>query len=326
MSRAAFSCALAVSFLAFPALADPLPSWNDTDAKAAIIAFVEGVTDPASADYVTPSDRIAVFDNDGTLWAEQPVYFQLFFALDRLRELAAADPSILTSDTLRAAAEGDLQGALAGGEAGLLEIVTTSHSGLSVDAFEEAVSAWLETARHPVTGLPYDQMTYQPMLELLGYLRDEDFDTYIVSGGGIHFMRAFAEEAYGIPPENVIGSAGKTSYAVVDGVPTILKDPGIAFIDDKAGKPVGIDTHIGKRPIFVAGNSDGDFEMLEWATAGDGPRFGMIVHHTDAAREWAYDRDSHVGQLARGLDEGPDRGWLIVDMANDWARVYSGQR
>jgi hypothetical protein len=325
MSRAAFSCALAVSFLAFPALADPLPSWNDTDAKAAIIAFVEGVTDPASADYVTPSDRIAVFDNDGTLWAEQPVYFQLFFALDRLRELAAADPSILTSDTLRAAAEGDLQGALAGGEAGLLEIVTTSHSGLSVDAFEEAVSAWLETARHPVTGLPYDQMTYQPMLELLGYLRDEDFDTYIVSGGGIHFMRAFAEEAYGIPPENVIGSAGKTSYAVVDGVPTILKDPGIAFIDDKAGKPVGIDTHIGKRPIFVAGNSDGDFEMLEWATAGDGPRFGMIVHHTDAAREWAYDRDSHVGQLARGLDEGPDRGWLIVDMANDWARVYSGQ-
>jgi hypothetical protein len=325
MSRAAFSCALAVSFLAFPALADPLPSWNDTDAKAAIIAFVEGVTDPASADYVTPSDRIAVFDNDGTLWAEQPVYFQLFFALDRLRELAAADPSILTSDTLRAAAEGDLQGALAGGEAGLLEIVTTSHSGLSVDAFEEAVSAWLETARHPVTGLPYDQMTYQPMLELLGYLRDEDFDTYIVSGGGIHFMRAFAEEAYGIPPENVIGSAGKTSYAVVDGVPTILKDPGIAFIDDKAGKPVGIDTHIGKRPIFVAGNSDGDFEMLEWATAGDGPRFGMIVHHTDAAREWAYDRDSHIGQLARGLDEGPDRGWLIVDMANDWARVYSGQ-
>jgi phosphoglycolate phosphatase-like HAD superfamily hydrolase len=325
MSRAAFSCALAVSFLAFPALADPLPSWNDTDAKAAIIAFVEGVTDPASANYVTPSDRIAVFDNDGTLWAEQPVYFQLFFALDRLRELAAADPSILTSDTLRAAAEGDLQGALAGGEAGLLEIVTVSHSGLSVDAFEEAVSAWLETARHPVTGLAYDQMTYQPMLELLGYLRDEDFDTYIVSGGGIHFMRAFAEEAYGIPPENVIGSAGKTSYAVVDGVPTILKDPGIAFIDDKAGKPVGIDTHIGKRPIFVAGNSDGDFEMLEWATAGDGPRFGMIVHHTDAAREWAYDRDSHIGQLARGLDEGPDRGWLIVDMANDWARVYSGQ-
>jgi phosphoglycolate phosphatase-like HAD superfamily hydrolase len=325
MARSAVLLSLPVLLAASVTLADPLPSWNDTDAKAAIIAFVEGVTDPASDDYVTPSDRIAVFDNDGTLWAEQPVYFQLFFALDRLRELAAADPSILTSDTLRAAAEGDIQGALAGGEAGLLEIVTASHSGLSVDAFEEAVSAWLETARHPVTGLAYDEMTYQPMLELLTYLRDEDFQTYIVSGGGIHFMRAFAEGAYGIPPENVIGSAGKTSYAVVDGVPTILKDPGIAFIDDKAGKPVGIDTRIGRRPIFVAGNSDGDFEMLEWATAGDGTRFGMIVHHTDAAREWAYDRDSHIGKLARGLDEGPDRGWLIVDMANDWGRVYSGQ-
>jgi phosphoglycolate phosphatase-like HAD superfamily hydrolase len=325
MNRLPSISALALAFLPVTALADPLPSWNDTGAKAAIIAFVEGVTDPASAGYVTPSDRVAVFDNDGTLWAEQPVYFQFFFALDRLRTLAAADPSILTSDTLRAAAEGDIEGALAGGEAGLVEIVTVSHSGLSVDAFEEAVSAWLETARHPVTGLAYDEMTYQPMLELLTYLRDEDFETYIVSGGGIHFMRAFAEEAYGIPPENVIGSAGKTSYAVIDGVPTILKDPGIAFIDDKAGKPVGIDTHIGKRPIFVGGNSDGDFEMLEWATAGDGPRFGMIVHHTDAEREWAYDRDSHIGKLARGLDEGPDRGWLIVDMAADWARIYSGQ-
>jgi phosphoglycolate phosphatase-like HAD superfamily hydrolase len=327
MASATLSCALAVSLLAVvPALADPLPSWNDTAAKAKIIAFVEEVTDPASAGYVTPDDRVAVFDNDGTLWAEQPVYFQLFFALDRLRAMAAADPSILTSDTLKAAAEGNLEAALAGGEAALLEIVMASHSGLSVDAFEAEVSAWLETARHPVTGLAYDDMTYQPMLELLTYLRDEDFETYIVSGGGIHFMRAFAEEAYGIPPENVIGSAGKTSYAVVDGVPTILKDPGIAFIDDKAGKPVGIDTHIGKRPIFVAGNSDGDFEMLEWATAGEGPRFGMIVHHTDADREWAYDRDSHIGQLARGLDEGPDRGWLIVDMQADWARVYSGQR
>jgi hypothetical protein len=320
------SCLAAVLALA-PAqlLADPLPSWNDTPAKAAILAFVEGVTDPASDTYVTPADRVAVFDNDGTLWAEQPVYFQLFFALDRLAALAEADPSILTSDTLKAAAEGNLEAALAGGEDALLEIVTASHSGLSVDEFQAAVSDWLDTARHPVTGRAYDEMTYQPMLELLGYLRDEDFATYIVSGGGIHFMRAFAEEVYGIPPENVIGSAGKTSYEVIDGVPTIVKDPGIAFIDDKAGKPVGIDTHIGKRPILVAGNSDGDFEMLEWATAGEGPRLGMIVHHTDAAREWAYDRDSHVGRLARGLDDGPGRGWLIIDMAEDWETVWPSE-
>jgi hypothetical protein len=319
------AAALAFGIIASSALADPLPSWNDGDAKARIIGFVDSVTDPASADYVTPSDRIAVFDNDGTLWAEKPVYFQFIFALDRLRDLAAADPSILTSDTLKAAAEGDLDAVLAGGEAALLEIVTVSHSGLSVDAFIEEVSGWLDTARHPVTGRAYDRMTYQPMLELMRYLRDEDFATYIVSGGGIHFMRAFADEIYGIPTGNVIGSAGKTSYAVIDGAPTILKDPGIAFVDDKEGKPLGIDTHIGKRPIFVAGNSDGDFQMLEWATTGEGPRFGMIVHHTDAEREWAYDRNSHVGQLARGLDEGPERGWLIVDMAEDWSRVWPGE-
>ena len=319
------AAALAFGIIASSALADPLPSWNDGDAKARIIGFVDSVTDPASADYVTPSDRIAVFDNDGTLWAEKPVYFQFIFALDRLRDLAAADPSILTSDTLKAAAEGDLDAVLAGGEAALLEIVTVSHSGLSVDAFIEEVSGWLDTARHPLTGRAYDRMTYQPMLELMRYLRDEDFATYIVSGGGIHFMRAFADEIYGIPTGNVIGSAGKTSYAVIDGAPTILKDPGIAFVDDKEGKPLGIDTHIGKRPIFVAGNSDGDFQMLEWATTGEGPRFGMIVHHTDAEREWAYDRNSHVGQLARGLDEGPDRGWLIVDMAEDWSRVWPGE-
>jgi hypothetical protein len=321
-SAALFSIA---AIAALPLAADPLPSWNDTEARSAIVAFVEAVTDPASARYVTPADRVAVFDNDGTLWAEQPVYFQLLFALDRLRALAAADPSILASDSLRAAAEGDLDAALAGGEAALLEIVTVSHSGLSVDAFQADVAAWLDTARHPVTGRTYDAMTYQPMLELLTYLRDEEFETYIVSGGGIHFMRAFADEVYGIPPENVIGSAGKTSYAVIDGVPTILKDPGIAFIDDKEGKPVGIDTHIGKRPILVGGNSDGDFEMLEWATAGPGPRLGLIVHHTDGEREWAYDRDSHIGRLSRGLDEAPERGWVIIDMARDWRNVWPAE-
>ena len=306
------------------ALADPLPSWNNTEARSSIIAFVEAVTDPASSDYVTASDRIAVFDNDGTLWAEQPLYFQLLFAVDRLRDLAEADPSILTTDALKAAAAGDLKTALAGGKAALLDIIMASHSGLSVDAYMASVSEWLDTARHPTTGLAYSGMIYQPMLELLSYLRDEGFSTYIVSGGGIHFMRAFAEDVYGIPLEQVIGSAGKTSYQVIDGVPLIMKDTGIAFIDDKAGKPVAIDGKIGKRPIFVGGNSDGDFEMLEWSTAGEGARFGLIVHHTDAEREWAYDRDSAIGRLDRGLDEAAGNGWLLVDMAKDWKTVYPG--
>lgn len=307
------------------ALADPLPSWNDTTSKSKIIAFVETVTDPNSSDYVTPSDRVAVFDNDGTLWAEKPIYFQLYFAVDRLRQLAETDPSILTSDALKAAAEGDLKTALAGGEEALLEIITVSHSGLTVDEFIAESNEWLASARHPDTGLAYNDMVYQPMLELLRYLRDEGFSTYIVSGGGIHFLRAFAEDAYGVPPENVVGSRGKSSYEVVGGVPLIMKDPGIAFIDDKAGKPLAIDTHIGKRPIFAGGNSDGDFEMLEWSTAGDGPSFALIVHHTDAEREWAYDRDSHVGRLDRGLDEADSRGWLLVDMANDWRVIYPGK-
>jgi hypothetical protein len=314
--------AVAFALAATPLFADPLPSWNDTPARAAIVAFVDSVTDPAADTYVPPADRIAVFDNDGTLWAEQPVYFQLFFALDRLRTMAAADPSILTSDALKAAAEGDLGPLLAGGEEALVELVLLTHSGLSVDGFQSEVASWIATAQHPTIGRRFDQMTYQPMLELLAYLRAEDFDTYIVSGGGIDFMRAFAERVYGIPPQNVVGSAGKTSYDVIDGVPTIMKDPALLFIDDKEGKPLGIDSHIGKRPIFVAGNSDGDFEMLEWATAGEGPRFGMIVHHTDAAREWAYDRDSHVGRLSAALDAAPAEGWLVVDMAQDWRIVW----
>ncbi|WP_422038663.1 HAD family hydrolase [Roseibium sp.] len=319
-----FLCFAVLAVFAGPAIADPLPSWQEGETKSRIIDFVTEVTDPTSETYVTPADRIAVFDNDGTLWSEQPVYFQLFFALDRLKEMAAKDPSILSSDVLKAAAAGDMETVAKAGEDGLLEIVMVSHSGLSVPEFQSDVASWLETARHPTKDLAYTDMTYQPMLELLRYLRDEGFETYLVSGGGIHFMRAFVEEAYGVPPENVIGSAGKTRYEVVDGVPTIIKDPGIAFIDDKAGKPIGIDSKIGKRPIFVGGNSDGDFEMLEWATAGEGPSLGLIVHHTDGEREWAYDRDSHVGKLVRGLDEAETRGWLLVDMAEDWKRVWSG--
>ncbi|WP_433990272.1 hypothetical protein SuNHUV7_17110 (plasmid) [Pseudoseohaeicola sp. NH-UV-7] len=320
--RLSFSLALVASLCAAPVIADPLPSWNETDAKSRIINFVDDVTDPSLDTYVRPDDRIAVFDNDGTLWSEQPVYFQLIYAIDRVARMAADNPDILTSDVLKAAAAGDMDGIMAGGEKGLLEIIDASHSGMSVDDFQADVLAWLDTARHPTTGRPYDEMLYQPMLELLRYLRDEGFSTYIVSGGGVHFMRAFAEEAYNIPPSQVIGSALNSSYQVIDGVPTVVKTPGIAFIDDKEGKPVGIDAKIGKRPIFVGGNSDGDFAMLEWATSGEGPRFGLIVHHTDAEREVAYDRDSHIGTLVRGLDEGPDRGWLIVDMANDWARVW----
>lgn len=308
------------------AFADPLPSWNDTPSRDRIVSFVDSVTTPGSDSYVTPADRVAVFDNDGTLWSEQPVYFQLIFAMDRIAELADKDPSILTSDALKAAANGDAKGVLAGGKEALIEVLLTSHSAQTTDEFTDAVSRWLDTAKHPTTGMAYDAMTYQPMVELLRYLRDEGFATYIVSGGGVHFMRAFAQEAYGIPPEQILGTSTETEYTVVDGVPTIMKLPSIAFIDDKEGKPINIDRVIGKRPIFAAGNSDGDFQMLQWSTAGDGPRFGMLVHHTDGDREFAYDRDSHVGKLVNGLDKGPDMGWLIVDMAKDWARVYTGSK
>lgn len=305
------------------AFADPLPSWNNTPTKAAIIAFVDNVTDPASADFVPVAERIAVFDNDGTLWAEQPMYFQVLFALDRFREMAAADPSLASTDALKAAAAGDMAGVMAGGKETLGQLMALTHTGMTVDDFQASVAAWIATARNPATGMLYTDMTFQPMEELLRYLRDEDFSTYIVSGGGINFMRVFAEEAYGIPPENVVGSFSGATYAVVDGVPTITQDPSIEFNDDKEGKPIGIMRAIGHRPIMAFGNSDGDFQMLEWTTAGDGARFGAIVHHTDGVREVAYDRDSHIGQLVRGLDEGPGLGWIIVDMAKDWSDVYS---
>jgi len=300
--------------------ADPLPSWNDTDAKERIVAFVDSVTDPASPDYVTPDMRIATFDNDGTLWAEQPVYFQLIYALDRLREKAEADPSILTTDVLRAAVEGDLETVFGAGEEGLLEVVSISHSGMSVPEFQADVRDWLETARHPDTGLRYDKMLYQPMLELLSYLRDEGFSTWITSGGGVHFVRAFATEAYNIPPWQVIGTRAGSSYD--EEARVVMKEPGVTFIDDKAGKPVGIDQQIGAVPIFIGGNSDGDFAMLDYGAAQDGPFFGLIVHHNDAEREYAYDRESPVGRLVRGLDEGPGKGWLIVDMAEDWRTIW----
>lgn len=325
MSPQLIPALLSASLVCLSALADPLPSWSDTEARARIIDFVERVTDPASPDYVTPADRIATFDNDGTLWSERPIYFQAFFAMDRLRQMAAEDPDILTSDTLRAAAAGDLAGLAAGGKTGLIELVTVTHSGVTVDAFIRDVQDWLATARHPETGLPYEAMVYQPMLELLRYLRDEGFSTWIATGGGVHFVRAFAERTYGIPPSQVIGSVGASSYALDDGAPVIMKDPALLFIDDGPGKPVAVDARIGKRPIFAAGNSDGDFEMLEWATTGEGLRLGILIHHTDAEREFAYEIDGVLGGLDRGLEEGPERGWLIVDMARDWRQIWPGR-
>jgi phosphoglycolate phosphatase-like HAD superfamily hydrolase len=302
--------------------ADPLPSWNAGDTKAAIVDFVDAVTDPASDDYVPPADRIAVFDNDGTLWAEQPAYFQIFFAVDQVARMAEADPSILTSDALRAAADRDVEGILASGKDGLLEVMAAAHTGMSVADFKASVAAWLDEARHPTTGKPYDHMVYQPMLELLRYLRDEGFATYIVSGGGIDFIRVLSEDTYGIPTQQVVGTSLVSEYVVAEGTPMLMKQPDLFFYDDKAGKPVAINHHIGKRPIFAGGNSDGDFEMLEWTSAGEGPSFALYVHHTDGAREWAYDREGHIGVLNRGLDEGPDRGWHFADMAEDWSIVF----
>lgn len=316
---------LTTAVISGSAAADPLPSWNDTATKAEIIAFVESVTDRASPDYVAPEERIAVFDNDGTLWAEQPVYFQLLYALDRLREMAAADPSIVTSDALRAGVEGDMAALVAGGAAALGEVIMASHADITAEAFEADVAEWVGTATHPQTGLVYEQMVYQPMTELLRYLRDEGFSTWIVSGGGQHFVRALAEDAYGIPPEQVVGSMGETEYQVIDGVGQIMKLPDIAFVDDKGGKPLGIDRNIGRRPIMAFGNSDGDYEMLEYVTTGDGPRLGVILHHTDAEREWAYDRDSHIGGLSRGLDDAEAQGWVLIDMAADWDVVFAAQ-
>jgi phosphoserine phosphatase len=321
----AVSLVLILSFAA-AAVADPLPSWNATETEAAIVDFVERVTDAESEDFVPIANRIAVFDNDGTLWSEQPLYFQLLYALDRLREKAKADPSILTSEVLKAAAEGDMKTVLAGGSKALLEVINVSHSGFTVEDFEADARDWLTTATHPGTGLTYASMTYQPMVELLRYLRDEGFTTYIVSGGGIDFIRAISVQAYGIPKAQVVGSEGKTEYEVKDGVPTLMKHGGVTFVDDKEGKPVGIARFIGQRPILAVGNSDGDFQMLEWTTAGDGPRLGLLIHHTDAEREFAYDREGHIGVLKKGLDQAGARGWILVDMAEDWSRIWTGQR
>ncbi len=302
--------------------ANPLPSWNDTAPRKAITAFVEKVTQEGSTDFVPPTERIAVFDNDGCLWAEQPMYFQAFFIFDRIKALAPQHPDWTTRDPFASVLKGDVKAVLAGGEHALLEMAMATHAGVTTEEFDKIVTDWIATAKHPVTGRRFTEMVYQPMLELLAYLRAHDFKTYIVSGGGIEFMRPWTESVYGIPPEQVIGSSIKTQYEVRDGKPVLARLPELNFIDDKAGKPIGIQAHIGRRPLMAFGNSDGDFQMLEWTTAGKGPRFGLLVHHTDAVREVAYDRTSHIGKLARALDEAPKRGWTVVSMKDDWMQIF----
>jgi phosphoserine phosphatase len=320
------ACGLAL--LATPASAqpDPLPSWRDGAARARIVAFVQAVTTPGGADYVDPEDRIAVFDNDGTLWSEQPAYFQLLFAIDRVKALAPRHPEWKTQQPFRAVLEGDMKTLAAAGEKGVLQLVMATHAGMTADQFAAVVRDWLATARHPTLGRPYTELVYQPMLELLAYLRANGFKTYIVSGGGVEFVRAFSQARYGIPPEQVVGSSIRTKYEVRDGKPVIVRLPEIDFIDDKSGKPIGIHKFIGRRPLAAFANSDGDYEMLQWTTAAPGARLGVIIHHDDATREVAYDRQSHVGRLARALDDAPSNGWTVVSVKDDWKSLYPAPR
>ena len=315
--------AILVPLAAMAQAVDPLPSWNDGVAKTSILSFVARVTGQASPDYVAPDERIATFDNDGTLWAEQPIYFQVVFAIDRLKALAPRHPEWKETQPFKAVLEGDIPSLAAMGEKGLLEIIAATHAGMTVEDFHKIVADWIATARHPRFNRHYVELVYQPMLELLAYLRANDFKTFIVSGGGIEFMRPWTELVYGVPPEQVVGSSGVTRFEMgADGKPVLRKEAKVEFVDDGPGKPVGINRFIGRRPIFAFGNSDGDKEMLEWTAAGSGARFMGLVHHTDAVREWAYDRESHVGRLDKALDEANARGWTVVDMKRDWAKVF----
>ena len=309
-----------------PPAENPLPAWNDGPARQAVVDFVTDVTTPGSEDWVPPAQRVAVFDNDGTLWSEKPTYFQLLFIIDRVRALLPEHPEWAGQQPFKALLEGDMAMVAAGGEHALVELAMATHAGMDSEQFRAAVEEWIETARHPVSGRRYTEMVYQPMLELLEYLRDNGFKTFIVSGGGIDFMRPWTEAVYGIPPDQVVGSSIELRF-VADGERVAIERlPELHFIDDKAGKPVGIQRYIGQRPILAAGNSDGDYEMLRWTTAGEGRRLGLIVHHTDAEREWAYDRESNEGRLDRALDESGARGWIVIDMEDDWRVVHPPAR
>ncbi|MGE0649285.1 MAG: HAD family hydrolase [Alphaproteobacteria bacterium] len=306
--------------------ADALPSWNDGPAKTAIVAFVSRVTTEGNADFVPVPERIATFDNDGTLWAEQPLYFQFAFAIDRVRALAPQHPEWKEKEPFKAVIEGDMKALMASGEKGLLQIVAATHAGMTTDEFAKTVADWLATAQHPTHKRPYTALVYEPMLELLGYLRANGFKTFIVSGGGVEFMRVFAERVYGIPPEQVVGSSGVVKFEMgAGGEPMLVKEAKAEFIDDGPGKPVGINRFIGRRPILAFGNSDGDLQMLQWTAAGDGARFMGLVHHTDQEREWAYDRASHIGKLDKALDQANADGWTVVDMKQEWNTVFPPQ-
>ena len=300
----------------------PLASWNNGPSKQSLLDFVRRVTTEGGPDFVPVPERIAVFDNDGTLWAEQPFYFQGLFVFDRVRALAPQHPEWKVTQPFKAVLDNDMKTLAASGEKGLLELVMTTHAGMTTEEFERTVKDWLATARHPKLNRPYTDLVFQPMLELLAFLRTNNFKTFIVSGGGIEFVRTFSEKVYGIPPEQVVGSSIVTKFAEQDGRPVLVRESNVDFIDDHEGKPVGINKFIGRRPIAAFGNSDGDLAMLQWVTAGTGPRFGLLVHHDDAAREFAYDRASAAGKLDRGLDEAPKRGWTLVSMKQAWKRVF----
>lgn len=308
------------------AQSDLLPSWNDGAAKKSIIEFVAKVTKKRGPEFVPPIDRIAVFDNDGTLWAEQPFYFQGLFVFDRVRALVPQHPQWKDKQPFKAVLDNDMKTLAAAGLHGLVELVMATHAGMTTEEFERTAKDWLATARHPKFKRPYTDLVFQPMLELLAFLRTNDFKTYIVSGGGIEFVRTFSEERYGIPPEQVIGSSIITKFELREGRPVLVREPKLDFIDDHEGKPVGINKFIGRRPIAAFGNSDGDFQMLEWVTAGAEPRFGLIIHHDDAEREFAYDRASAAGKLDRGLDEAPKRGWTVVSLKKDWRQIFSFEK
>jgi phosphoglycolate phosphatase-like HAD superfamily hydrolase len=319
-----FAVGCSASALAQPA--DPLASWNDGAVKKSIADFVARVTTQGGAEFVPPAERIATFDNDGCLWAEQPVYFQVQFAFDRVRALAPQHPEWKTQQPFKAVLDRDVKALAASGQKGVLQNIAATHAGMTTEEFARTVQDWLATARHPRFNRPYNEMIYRPMVELLGYLRTNGFKTFIVSGGGVEFMRVWAEKAYGIPPEQVIGSSGIVKFrAGQDGKPELIKEAKIEFIDDGPGKPVGINRFIGRRPVLAFGNSDGDQQMLQYTAAGSGARLMGIVHHTDSEREWAYDRRSQVGKLDKALDEGRAKGWTIVDMKRDWNKVFAFQ-
>lgn len=301
---------------------DPLPSWNEGQTKSAILTFVKKVTDVDSKDFIPVKDRIATFDNDGNLWSEQPAYFQLFFAIDRVKAMASDHPEWKNKQPFKAVLEDDMEALAKQGEHGLIQLVMATHAGNTTEEFEADVQDWIRSARHPTKNVPYDQLVYQPMLELLQYLRANNFKTYIVSGGGVDFMRAFVTEIYGIPEEQILGSRIKTSFDYNDGNPVIKRLPELDFLDDKDGKPLNIQKIIGKKPVFSSGNSDGDLQMMQWTASNKYKSFMLYVHHTDAEREWAYDRNSHIGKLDKGLDQALRDGWTVIDMKNDWKVIY----